>query len=243
MVRKILRVLVVLILLIAFGGLGVFFFARHPMPEGGASGPEADALAHQIEDSVNIAAWNQTGAVRFTFEGGGQKHRIGWDRRRNTAQVHWKNHVAHLDIGKHTGRAWTNGVEDSDPKTVESAFALFYNDTFWLNPLAKLFDPGVTRTKVTVDGKDALLVSYASGGVTPGDKYLWLLDDQHHPRAWRTWVSVLPVKGAEFAWEGWQKLPTGAEVSTQHRLLGILKGPNMRDVEAAESWDKLPQEQ
>jgi hypothetical protein len=200
---------------------------------------------HAMEQAVHKREWDQTGAVRWTFHGPGLNHRIGWDKQRNRAQVRWKKHLVHLDVAKRSGRAWTDGVEQSgaeQAKLVDTAVKLFFNDSFWLNPVVKLFDDGVTREKVIVDGKPALLVKYSSGGVTPGDKYLWLLDENNRPVAWRMWVQVFKIPGLKVTWQDWVTLPTGAQVATKHRSLG-LDGVSIRELQAAESWDKLPQEQ
>jgi hypothetical protein len=74
--------------------------------------------------------------------------------------------------------------------------------------------------KTEVDGQPALLIRYASGGVTPGDSYVWIPDESNRPRAWRLYVKVIPVKGLQSTWEGWITLPTGALISTEHKMLG-----------------------
>lgn len=217
----------------------------HYLPKGGVTGAEADAMAHAIERAVHKDAWDRTGALRWTFRAPGYIHHIGWDKKRNTAQVKWKKYLVHLDVAHRTGRAWKNGVEQSgreQKRLVDEGVALFFNDSFWLNPLVKLFDDGVTRWKVMVKGKPALLIKYSSGGVTPGDQYLWLIGDDGRPTYWRMWVSVLKIfPGLQVSWEDWAALPTGALVATRHRSLG-LTGVRMLDLQAAESWDALPGE-
>ena len=55
---------------------------------------------------------------------------------------------------------------------------------------------------VELDG--GIGTSYSSSsGVTPGDSYLWVLDDKL-PTAWRLWVSVVPIPG----WTSWRPGPT-----------------------------------
>jgi hypothetical protein len=103
-------------------------------------------------------------------------------------------------------------------KLVQSAYKIFINDAFWLNPIAKFYDDGVERSIVTLaDGREGLLISYTTGGVTPGDAYLWFADANNVPTAWKIWASVLPIGGIEFSWEDWLTLPMGAKVSTMHK--------------------------
>jgi hypothetical protein len=242
--KRVLKALgwLVLVLLV---GVGVLVITQwHSPPTGGVSGPEADALAHSVEKAVGLDAWNKLGAIRWTWNGSGHKEHLTWDRKRNTVDVKWgKELEAMVDVAKGTGRAFDHGVElsgDAAKKQVESGLKRFYNDAFWLNPLAKLFDDGVTREKVTVDGKPALFIKYASGGATPGDRYLWMVGDDGVPVAWRTWVSVLKVKGLQFSWEDWLTLPNGAKVSTTHKLLGKFPAVQISDLAVADSYESLP---
>jgi len=214
----------------------------HPLPRGGTTGADADALARAMERAVHKDEWDRTGAVRWTFRAVGQTHRLAWDKQRNLAQVSWRNHLVHLDVANKSGRAWTKGVEQTGKKhdeLIEDALKIFFNDSFWLNPVAKLFDDGVTRQKVLVKGKPALFIKYNSGGVTPGDRYLWLLDENARPVAWRMWVKVLELPGLQVSWEDWRSLPSGAMVATKHRFLRTT-GVRIADVQAAPSWAELP---
>ena len=68
------------------------------------------------------------------------------------------------------------------------------------------------------DGKKALLISYLEGGVTPGDSYLWILDDDGMPIAWQMWVGVLPIGGLEVSWEDWETLSSGAIYAKNHNI-------------------------
>ena len=62
------------------------------------------------------------------------------------------------------------------------------------------------------------MASYTSGGLTPGDSYLWVLDADGTPKAWRIWVNIIPVGGLEFSWDNWQTIPSGAKIATSHKL-------------------------
>lgn len=215
--------------------------ASEPRPSG-KSGPAAEALAEAMFEAVNGEAWAKTRAVTWVF---GNRNTHLWDRDRQFAQVSWDDYRVVLDVSgsaerKRRGQAFRGGQavdSEASRELIETAYAAFINDSFWLNPIPKVFDAGVTRSTLEVDGRPALLASYSSGGLTPGDAYLWLLDDASRPTAWRMWVSIVPVGGVEVSWEGWQQLSTGAWVSTVHDM-----GPvtlTLTDVRGAESLEAL----
>lgn len=210
---------------------------RHS-PTATTPGADAEALARKMVRSVDDEAWSRTMAVRWKLPG---RHHL-WDRARGLARVEWRKNRVLLHVDGKKGRAWHDGVEVSGDKEkqklIDKAYALFINDSFWLNPVVKAFDDGTSRARGTVDGKAAVLVSYASGGLTPGDKYLWILDDDGRPVAWRVWVHILPVGGMQFSWEGWTKLGTGAWVATVHKVLGANIVP-IEDVAGAGTLGEL----
>lgn len=229
------------ILLIIVVLLGAAFFMFNEKLPVGVKGEKAEALAQKMIQAVNKTAWDTTHYVRWTSRGG---NTIVWDKQRNLAQVEWKNNKVLLDIYKISGKAWENQTVITDSKkaeeTVQKAYKIFINDAFWLNPVVKIYDEGVTRSLVTLaDGREGLLVSYASGGVTPGDSYLWLVDVNGLPTTWKIWVNIIPIGGIEFSWEDWLTLPTGAQVSTMHKIKGTNMAIPLKNVKAAKSLGVL----
>ena len=106
---------------------------------------------------------------------------------------------------------------------------------------SKIFDDGTSRKIVEMeDGSKALLITYSSGGATPGDSYLWILDENNLPKAWKLWVSIIPWGGLEFSWEEWQTLETGVKVSTKHH--SFVRDVNLSDIKAAENLSDLMEE-
>ncbi len=219
LLRRIGLVLATLILLFVVAGFSACALLSKPRPDG-ETGPRADALARSIETVINKEAWARTGAVRWHFGG---RNRHLWDRQRMLARVVWGGDKrVLLNLTTKNGLAYVKdqpATGDQEQKLLAKAYAHWINDSFWLNPLVKLFDDGVERKLVPQpDGSQGLLITYGGGGLTPGDAYLWLLDGNGRPRAWRMWVSILPIKGIESSWEGWTSLPTGAWVASEHRL-------------------------
>lgn len=206
---------------------------NEPLPHG-EPGPDADALARQVQAAIGLDAWEQTGAVSWTFAG---SHHHLFDRERELAQVHWGDYLVLIHAYEGTGVVVQDGGDSDHAALIDRAHAYFINDSFWLNPFPKFFDEGVTRAVVDVDGEQALLVQFASGGRTPGDAYLWLLDEDHRPRAWRMWVGMIPIGGVETSWEGWQTLSTGMQVSTMHTFGPV--GLELTDVRGATTLSEL----
>ncbi|MEM9985582.1 MAG: hypothetical protein AAF804_10865 [Bacteroidota bacterium] len=192
--------------------------ASKPLPPG-TEGVEADALAQKMLRSINSSAWDSTGAVSWRFA---KRNEHLWDRERNFAEVKWKKYRVLVDLATKQGVAFKKGERldaAASSKLVEQAYASWVNDSFWLIAPTKAFDPGTSRSLVALeDGSQGLLVSYSSGGVTPGDSYLWYLDSSGKPTEWRMWVSVLPIKGLSSTWQDWQQLPTGAEIATTRKF-------------------------
>jgi len=182
-----------------------------------APSAEADALARRVAAAVDADAWARTGAVRFVFRG---KNAWLWDRAGGRARLRSGEREVLFRVHDQSGIA----LEDGRPLSGEAldealaaAWKAFCNDTFWLNPVVKLFDAGTQRALVPTEAGVGLLVTYASGGVTPGDAYLWHVGPDGRPSAWQMWVQILPVGGVHMTWEGWQTLETGAVVSTLHK--------------------------
>ncbi len=220
-IRRLLLGGVVLFVLILAAG----FMAHEPLPEG-ETGPEADSLAVAMQRSIGHQWWDSTGAITWIYAG---RKRILWDRQRHLAQFTWGDFQVLVDLNKQSGLAWKAGQalngEERD-ELVYTAWSVFCNDSFWLNPVSKLFDPGTSRSIVDLpDGEEGLLVTYSSGGVTPGDSYLWFLDENKRPVKWKMWVGIIPIGGISATWENWVTLPTGTAIATAHQIAGLLNAP------------------
>lgn len=216
-VKKSLKVLgigaVVLLL-----GLGVTAFIVNEARPKGIVEPAADKLAAKMLKASAATEWKATKAVRWTFAG---RNKHLWDRENHRVQVEWEEFRVLLRCFQRTGKAWKSGVELKGPEldaALDNAHKLWINDSFWLNPIPKLFDAGVSRSLVKKDGKTSLLMEFARGGRTPGDAYLWHLDENGLPESWQMWVKIIPVGGLKVTWSDWKTLSTGAKIATKHEL-------------------------
>ncbi len=213
--------------LIGFSGLFLlglisYFILDEPLPEG-ESGKEAEQIADKMLNALNKDAWDSTEYIAWTFPG---NHEYQWFKSKDSVIVKWDDFTVHLNTQTAKGIVKSEeALEQKDSlEIIDKAYRFFINDSFWLIAPFKVRDPGTSRKMVKHNGKDALLVTYSSGGVTPGDSYLWILDDDYRPKAWKLWVEIIPIGGIEFSWEAWENA-NGALISTVH------KGPLQIDIQ------------
>ena len=232
--KKILKALGLLILVSGIILAILAWWAHQPRPVG-HSPEQADQLANKMLTAINAPAWDTTHWVQWTFRGARD---FLWDKQRHFVQVRWGDHEVLLHTKTVTGKAFTNGTPVTGSEAdelIQTAWAHFCNDSFWLNAPAKVFDPGTERHLATTDdGRQGLLVTYTSGGVTPGDAYLWHLDATGLPVSYQMWVNIIPIGGLEFSWEDWTTLDGGARIAQFHRS-SLLEIP-IENGRAATDW-------
>lgn len=231
MLKKIAKWLLIILLVLLVGGFLLTKILSEDIPDA-VPNTDADAIANKMLDALNKPAWDSLAYLKWEFIGG---HRYLWDKQANHAVISWGKNQVVMDLDEVSGVAYVDGkqVEDSS-SLVQKAWAMWCNDSFWMFAPYKVFDPGTTRSIVQApEGSTGLLVSYDSGGVTPGDQYLWLLGSDYIPTSYKMWVSILPLKGMEVSWEGWQTMDGGAKLATLHKSPLLSFG--LSDVEASTS--------
>ena len=208
----------VLIFIILFLGLWITIKVfSEKMPEVNPS-KAADELAIDMMNSLGKAGWDTLALLQWSFK---DKHHYLWNKQNNKAIIKWKDNIVLLDLNDLSGRAWKNESElfgkDKD-KLLKTAWKYWCNDSFWMFAPFKVMDPGTVRTLVDLTNmvSKGLMVTYLSGGVTPGDSYLWILNENNEPTGLKMWVSIIPLKGLYFSWENWLALPEGVLLSTAH---------------------------
>lgn len=197
----------------------------------GQAGNQADQLASEVMKALNKDAFDTIPYLQWEFFRAGQKYL--WNKTENQAVIEWAENKVIMDLDAVNGVAYKQGVKQNGKahdKLIQKAWSNWCNDSFWMIAPFKLFDPGTSREVVELeDGRTGLKITYNSGGVTPGDVYLWELDENNRPTGWKMWTSILPVKGIASAWDGWEN-HMGAQLSTKHTLLG--KEVTMKNVKA-----------
>ncbi|MGA1226635.1 MAG: hypothetical protein ACO3VF_05230 [Tamlana sp.] len=187
----------------------------------GIQGKEADALAYRMLEALDYEAYKNTHYIEWSFK---KRHHYKWDKKNNTCDVYWKEYKVTLNLNNLSeSKAYIHSFKTESEIAdclIKKATNYFNNDSFWLVAPYKVFDEGTERRLVkTKNNKDALLVTYTNGGTTPGDSYLWLLDDNGKPYAFKIWADILPIDGLEASWSDWTTTQTGAQLPIFHNLL------------------------
>ena len=208
----------------------MYLMYNENLPDGEQS-EAADELAKKMLKAINHESYKETRFLEWTMAG---RNHYKWDKFEQVVDVAWGRYVVHLntrDPKLSTAQIDGEIIDDaSKMEVIEKAVASFNNDSFWLVAPHKAFDPGTERRIVMLEnGAQGLLVTYTSGGNTPGDSYLWILEDSGLPRAFKLWVSIFPIGGLEATWEGWKTTESGALLPTRHSLLFLeFEMSNMR---------------
>ncbi len=225
MFKKFIRIILVLLLLFVVASIAIYLIYNEPLPTG-KSGPQSDALAQKMLKSVNAEAFKNTRYLEWTFRNG--KHTYKWDKTLGKVKVSWDDITVNLML-KNPKKSYVflKAILVKDDKqrekAIEKAIKLFNNDSFWLVAPFKVFDEGVERSLVKLDdGTNGLLVTYISGGSTPGDSYLWKLQPNGFPKSFKMWVQIIPIGGLEASWDDWQLVESGAFLPKTH-LIGPIK--------------------
>lgn len=222
--KKIFKIIAGIIIFLTLPTLLLFGFLYYKYNEElptGIQGEQADALAYKMLDALDYEAYKTTNHIEWTFK---RRHHYEWDKKNNICNVYWKENKVILNLNDTSkSKVYIHSFKnesDMAQELIEKAITYFNNDSFWLVAPYKIFDKGVERRLVkTENNKEALLITYTSGGTTPGDSYLWLLDDNGKPIAFKMWTSILPIDGLEASWNNWTTTESGAQLPTFHKLM------------------------
>lgn len=202
---KIIGILLTLLILIS----GVYYFVNNEALPEGIKGKEADELATKMLAAMNDEAFKNTEILEWSFRG---KHHYKWRKQEGKVEVKWAENTVILDVNEHS-----NSKGDT-PELIQTALDYFNNDSFWLVAPYKVFDKGTERSIVKHDNKEALMVTYTSGGTTPGDSYLWILDSNYLPVSYKMWVKIIPIGGVSASWNTLKDMDSGIKLPSKHTL-------------------------
>lgn len=218
--------------LVGIGTLSVVFLSQEKPT--GSNPKAADELAQNMLKALDKPGFDTLKYLRWNFA---DRQKYLWDKQGDKVIVKWDNVEVLLDLKTQNGDVFVDGkILQNDEKSghLEKAWSNWCNDSFWMIAPFKVFDPGTTREIVNDEGQTGLMVKYDSGGVTPGDSYLWLLDENNIPTGYKMWVKIIPIGGTYASWDNWKKLDCGAFVATTHEMK--LFTLNITDIKEGNSY-------
>lgn len=218
MIRLLARIAAALFILLFLSALALRLILHEKKPQG-ISGPEAERIAYEMVEHLNVDAYRSTDIIEWYMNG--RKYR--WNKLNQRALIEYDSIAVVLNISDYKkSRVEINGVPTAGhlkSELSENAYERFINDSFWVFAPFKVFDQGTKRSTVTLDnGKTGLMVEYTSGGVTPGDSYLWHLDSLYRPTGFQMWTKIIPIGGIYASWEDWTTTETDVLISQKHKV-------------------------
>jgi hypothetical protein len=97
-------------------------------------------------------------------------HHYLWDKKKQFSSSAMEYQKRCFNSQTMEGIAYQDNKKTGSDKTdaIKTANDYFNNDSFYIVLQIKLRDPGTSRSIVMQDEKEALMVTYTSGGSTPG---------------------------------------------------------------------------
>ena len=231
--KRILKIISGVIIFLTLPSLlffGFLYFKYNDDLPSGIQGEQADALAQKMLDALDFEAYENTNYLEWTFK---NRHHYKWQKNESHCTIFWEDFKVFLNFKNDSlNKAFVHNFK-VDGEQAEELFSkatnYFNNDSFWLVAPYKVFDSGTERRLVTLENGDkALLITYTSGGSTPGESYLWILDANGKPNSFKMWTSILPIQGLEATWNNWVVTESGAQLPSFHKIIVI--GLQMGDV-------------
>ncbi len=227
--KKFLKFLGILTLILLLVLIFFYFTNNEKLPEG-KEGKEADNLANKMLVALNHEAYKNTEVIEWSFR---NKNFYKWFKQQNVVEVSWNNNKVILNTkSPEQSDVFVDNIKTDNKALIQKAINNFNNDSFWLIAPHKVFDEGVIRKIVKHENKDALLITYTSGGSTPGDSYLWILDENGVPETYKMWTKIIPIGGVSATWNEWQTTETGIKLPKSHTLSLFGMQIDMGDVKA-----------
>lgn len=200
--------------------IGAFFLLCCSSLPVGSEGPAAESLAAKMLAGAAYEKWqNNTAAVSFNYR---EREDIFWDKKRGLAEVTFKKNRIQFRTDNYQSLCFSEEKPvdgEACSELTATAIKKFVNDTYWLNPAFHIKSPGA-KWKTVEDTK--LMVQYESGGVTPGDAYIFTLDDEGKIINMQTWASTIFIKGTHIPFSGYITTETGVPIATNHTVLKVV---------------------
>lgn len=185
----------------------------------GIKGAKANELAQKMLTALNAPALQNIDSISWNFR---TTNYYNWRLKTDSVTVTWDDYRVELKTtNPSSSKAYEDGtsLEDEDKaEAIEYAVSNFNNDSFWLLAPYKIMDAGTEREWIN---EHELLVRYKSGGSTPGDVYVWQLDNNYLPISFKMWVDIIPLDAVQSEWNGWKTNSYGFKMPESRSVYGF----------------------
>lgn len=209
--KKFLAITAIILVFLGAIGWSVYRSLGMEMPEG-ESGTKAEEITDKMLASLNYEGYKRLEEISWTFRG---KNKYVWNKKERTVLAEFNEAIVLLNFATDQHEIVKSNELPKD-ELIQAAISNFYNDSFWMAAPFKVRAKSAVRQYVETGDGPGILVTYGSGGVTPGDSYLWVLDENYRPKYWRFWTQRVPLQGMKFKWKGWRQ-EKGIWFSTKHK--------------------------
>ncbi len=218
--KKLFKILLSVLGLLIATLIVLYLIYNKPLPKSEISN-DADVLAQKMLDELHYNKYKNARYFEWSFADG--SHSYKWDKKAGIVIVKWDDYIVDLNLNDTYLSIVTKKDKEVTAKeakeVLNTAWDYFNNDSFWLVAPYKVFDKGTTRSIVNFeDGTKGLMITYASGGTTPGDSYVWKLDANGFPESYQMWVKIIPIGGLKATWDNWKKMENGVYLPSSHKL-------------------------
>ena len=228
--KKILKLIGIFLALLFIVSAIFYTIYNESLPKG-IKNEKAEALATKMMKALNYDAYKSVEVLEWSFRG---ENYYKWYKEENVVEVSWGSNKVILNTKKPAlSEVFVSETKTENQELIKNAIDYFNNDSFWLVAPFKIFDAGVERSIVKHNEKDALLITYTTGGSTPGDSYLWILDENNFPTSYKMWTRIIPIGGIEASWSDWKKTEAGFKLPTKHKMSLFGLELDMGDVKAS----------
>lgn len=218
-------------------GLTVLLAAIGSSPPPAAGAPEtpsSDPAAVELAEATLAAmggreAWDRTRYLRWNFM---ERRRHAWDRQTDDVRIESDERLVLMNVGTREGRAWERGesglAEIAEPaarrEALETGYAWWVNDSYWLIMPFKLLDPGVRLASggedALPDGRaaDVIELTFDEGiGLTPQNRYrVWIARDSGLVEQWAYYPAAEdPEPAFTLPWTSWERFGE-VLIATEH---------------------------
>ena len=225
-------------ILLIVSGVFIFGFIIHEKEPVGISSREADHMAQEMHDALGGPYWDSLPMISWRFMG---QNTYVWDKVNHDVRYESGGQVTVFNTKTLEGKSKNNGKilkEKELEKAIDQAWKSFCNDGFWAFAPFQITDPSITRSIVKVkDGRSGLKIKYNSGGVTPGDSYVWFLNPSNRPESFKIWVNILPIGGLEFEWSDWILLDDKIQIALERKIRNRVL--SLEILAHGESWQEM----